>query len=235
MLTFLTFGGGSKNYHEAVDRLISQVKKLELFDNIIGYTEEILKNDDYFWNKHGNFIENNKRGYGYWLWKSYLILKTIENLKDGDILLYLDCGCEIDVRKKQKLIEYIGYLDEHNILGTNGGSVRQYCKMDLILKLDMMKYINNAELTQACVLLILINDKTRALIKEWYELCCEYSNIDDTPSINKNHESFIEHRHDQSVLGLLLLKYNFVTFKRKFHLHYAIDVNRNKSGFSQIK
>jgi hypothetical protein len=106
MKYFITFGAGNKNFHEAVDRLANQVNKLNLFDKIIPYTEDYLKNDNYFWEKHSFFIENNSRGYGYWLWKPYIIKKTMEEMKDGDILLYLDCGCEInynDIKKKKYL------------------------------------------------------------------------------------------------------------------------------------
>ena len=48
-----------------------------------------------------NFIENvikknGKRGFGYWFWKPYLILKVINELKDNDIIHYLDIGCHIN-------------------------------------------------------------------------------------------------------------------------------------------
>ena len=56
-----------------------------------------MYNDKEFWKKNGDFIEKNKRGYGYWLWKSYIIKKTMDMMKDGDILLYLDSGCEINI------------------------------------------------------------------------------------------------------------------------------------------
>jgi hypothetical protein len=75
MKYFITFGAGGQNYYDAVNRLINQVKILNIFDKIIGYTDNDLKNDVEFWTKHSNFIENNKRGYGYWLWKPYIIKK----------------------------------------------------------------------------------------------------------------------------------------------------------------
>ena len=53
-----------------------------------------------FWNNHSEFILANKRGYGYWLWKPYLIMKTLEQMNDNDILVYADCGCEIESNKK---------------------------------------------------------------------------------------------------------------------------------------
>ena len=76
----MTFGGGGKNYYDAVNRLNNELKVVNIFDNIILKYDTDLKNDIEFWNKHGNFIENNKRGYGYWLWKPYLILKMFNNI-----------------------------------------------------------------------------------------------------------------------------------------------------------
>lgn len=94
---FITFGAGGDNYIEAGNRLIEQAKSLELFDKITLYKDADLKADTEFWEKHGDFIEKNKRGYGYWIWKPYLIKKSMDSMKDGDILLYADCGCEIDI------------------------------------------------------------------------------------------------------------------------------------------
>ena len=77
--------------------------------------------------------------------------------------------------------------------------------MDLIVKLNMLddKYLNSDQY-QAGVVLYSINDKTKNFINEWYDLGCDYHNIDDSPSISKNSDIFIEHRHDQSIFSLLL-------------------------------
>ena len=98
---FITFGGGGQNYIDAGNRLINQINNTELFDKTILYTDIDLKNDSEFWNKHSNFILKNKKGFGYWLWKPYIIKKTIAQMKDGDILLYLDAGCEFNIKKKE--------------------------------------------------------------------------------------------------------------------------------------
>ena len=77
---FLTFGGPTVNYHNAVKRISKEAQDLKFFDEIISLTDLDLKKDTVFWKQHGKFLENNKRGYGYWLWKSYLIKKTLEKL-----------------------------------------------------------------------------------------------------------------------------------------------------------
>jgi len=238
MLTFITFGGGGKMFYDAVERLTNQASNLNLFNNIVGYTDKDLLNDDIFNDKHYNFIQNNKRGYGYWIWKPYLIKKTMEKMNDNDILLYLDCGCEIDIRKKDEIIKYIEYVKNYHIIGTEtfGCLEKQWCKMDLILKLDMLDdHVLNSIQRQAGLLLILVCTKTREFINEWYNLCCEYHNIDDTPSINKNLDDFIEHRHDQSIFSLLTKKYNFIIFKKRLSLRNCINVSRNFSKISNIR
>jgi len=64
---FITFGAGNTNYYDACNRLVKQANNLSIFDKIISYTDDYLKNDNIFWTQHKNFIENNKRGYGYWI------------------------------------------------------------------------------------------------------------------------------------------------------------------------
>ena len=213
VLNFLTFGSHN-NHKEAGQRLLGQAKSLELFDNLDLYTGDCLKKDKDFWDRHGTFIENNKRGYGYWLWKSYLINKTMNKLKNGDIILYCDSGCEILKSEKRYLLEYIEEVKKYKILAHVLYVTNEYgfSKMDLILKLGMTNY-NEVYFCQieAGVILLEVNDLTRKLIKEWYDICSDYHYIDDSPSINKNVFFFYEHRHDQSVFSLLIKKYKLFT------------------------
>jgi len=232
MKKFITFGGGSSNFHEAGNRIVTQAKNLNLFDECILFTDQDLKNDSYFWNNHSTFIEKNRRGYGYWLWKPYLIKKTMKKMKDGDILLYLDCGCEIDINKKQKIIDYFELVKNDYIIGSITYDEKEWTKMDLILKLDMLddKYLNVAQ-RQGGTNLFLICDKTRDIVDKLYDLASDYHNIDDSPSIHKNLDGFKEHRQDQSIFSLLTKKYNIYS---KHNLREVFCINRNRSGISKL-
>jgi hypothetical protein len=234
---FITFASHA-NYIDAGKRLLKQANDTNLFTNTILYTPENLKEDTEFWNKHSAFINTNKRGYGYWLWKSYIIKKTMENMNEGDILLYLDCGCEIDNRKINKLIEHIDIVKKNNIkiIDSPTSSIcleKYWCKMDLIetLKMNDEMYLNTPQ-RQAGALLILICNETLALVNEWYNIGCNYHNIDDSPSILPNLPGFKEHRHDQSIFSLLSKKYKL--YNSKYSLRTSIDIMRNKTGISKI-
>lgn len=227
---FITFGSHG-NFIQAGNRLIRQAKRLNIFTETILYTSDYLKKSD-FWVKHTLFINKNKRGYGYWLWKPYIIKKTMETMKDGDIVFYLDCGCELSPNKKGKLLDYISLVKTDKLIGTTTAIEKGWNKMDLIQTLDMNKgiYLNSPQ-RQAGTLLFLVCKETRDLVDEWYTLGCDYHNIDDSPSRLKNLGCFKEHRHDQSIFSLLTKKYGIFS---KARLNDAIYILRNKTGISKI-
>lgn len=231
MKWFITFGAGGPNYTEAGYRLLNQSKNVELFDKTSLYTEDFLKKDVEFWNRHKDFIEKNRRGYGYWLWKPYIIKKTMEQMNDGDVLLYLDCGCEIDIRKKQEISAFLDNVKSEHIICTSTGCFEQHFnKMDLVCKFNLT--IDSSQIQSAAgAILFHVCDKTRHFIEEWYEQGCEYHNIDDTPSIAPNYSGFFEHRHDQSIFSLLLKKYELYSNASLFH---CITYERNRTGISRL-
>jgi len=135
---FITFAAGAVNYTEAAVRLISQADATKLFNKTIFYDDTYLKSQVDFWDKHSEFIEKNPRGYGYWIWKSYIIKKTMEQLADGDTLLYLDSGCEIDINKKEILKVFLESIKSEYIIGSFVSREKLYNKMDLVIKLGML-------------------------------------------------------------------------------------------------
>lgn len=209
-INFITFGSHD-NYIDAVNRLKNQAESLQLFDMIKGYTIDDLKEDEEFWNKHQTFFENN-RMYGYCMWKPYIINKTIEKLNDGDILLYLDSGCELISNEKEHLLFYINEAVKKDKLFasyTPDAPEYKFCKMDLIHKLEMNNHEEDLNLfqIQAGFIFLEITPEIRRVINEWYYFASsDYHNIDDSPSLLPNAEGFIDHRHDQSIFSLLVKK-----------------------------
>jgi len=212
-ITFITFGGPTENFHKRVKELTDQASTFNLFNNIIGFTEKDLQNDKNFWNKHCNFIENNKRGYGYWLWKSYIILKTLNQVNNNDIILYCDVGCHLILDKKDILIEYIDILSKskYGILSFEmGWPEKQWNKGDLFKYFNdnnkniEIEDIKNSGQHHATFMLIKKNEHSVNLINKWYELCSNYHFINDSSSIEKNDKIFREHRHDQAIFSLLV-------------------------------
>lgn len=229
---FITFGAGTKEYEDAAERIIQQAARLQIFDDIIKYTEQDLQNDKEFWSKHGDFIGNNKRGYGYWIWKPYIVKRTMDTLADDDILMYLDCGCELDIRKKKKIIDCIQNTQHHDMVATINGFIRDWTKMDTLIHFQANKppYINSPML-QAGACVYKINRKIKEFANEWYETACIHHLLDDSDSVNRNLPTFRENRHDQSIFSLLIVKYSI---RYKPSLGQGVDIIRNRTGNTRL-
>ncbi len=79
----------------SIIRFHNQAKESNFFDNIFIYNEYNLPKDEKFEALLSHKLVPS-RGFGYWCWKPFIILKTLENIKDGDILVYADIGCHIN-------------------------------------------------------------------------------------------------------------------------------------------
>lgn len=202
----LSFGGGGQNFYDALNRISEELSRTNIFDEIVKFTDIDLKKDSEFWRERKDFIEKNKRGYGYWLWKPYLIKKTLDKMNEGDILLYLDSGCEVKNDNNNKLKELLKKCEKFNILYTSTGKLeKEYTKMDIFSRMNMISgEVLNSIQHQACVLFIKKNDNTTSFINDWYSIACNYNLIDDSSSILSNDSSFVENRHDQSIFSLLV-------------------------------
>ena len=230
---FITFGSHA-NYIEAGQRLCNQAVSLKLFNHIELYTFENLKSDPEFYNKHLDFVLKNKRGAGYWLWKPYLIHKNLQDMKNGDILLFLDCGCELDVSNRMKIVEMFHLVNKYKLITTSTQIEVIWNKMDLLVELQMLQ--NEHLMTrqkQSGASAWLVCDETRKLAKDWYDIACSnnYHFIDDTPSILPNVDGFKEHRHDQSIFSLLIKKYGL---SNEFNMYNCVNYIRNRTGTSQL-
>ena len=203
---FASFGGPSASYHAALQRICGEANQFQIFTKIFGYTDIYLKNDNEFWSQHGGFLSSNPRGYGYWLWKSYLIKKLLTSINDGDVIVYADAGCSMNLQGKPRLLEYIDICknDESGIVSFQLTHLEKCWT-----KGDISNYLGASQndlVTGQLVGGIFILRKCKAivdLVNKWYETGSKYRLIDDSPSINPNDSEFKENRHDQSIWSIL--------------------------------
>jgi hypothetical protein len=210
---FITFGGPSTNYHNSVIRICNEARELNFFNNVYGFTDMDLKQDKVFWDKHGHFIENNKKGYGYWIWKSYLIQKELNKINENDILIYCDAGCQINTNGKDRLFEYIDLLNNNR---DNYGIISFQLEFQEVsyTKKNIFEHFsidcNRIDLKQHVggILLIKKNNHSIHIINNWYNSCCHYNLIND--NVYNERPYFRENRHDQSILSVLVNKYGSI-------------------------
>lgn len=209
---FLTFGD-SVRYSRALQRCENQAKELEIFSGVYAVDEnDLMKNFSEFWGKHRDFILGNNRGFGYWIWKSYLIMELLDNIPKDDVIFYMDSGCQLNPRAMDRFNEYHEYSMEYGGLAFRLNLPElQWTKSDTYYR--VFGELSNDTSQNQCVGGINFfknTQKTKDLLVEWQQICSEnnYHYIDDSPSIKANHQIFKEHRHDQSIFSLLVKKYN---------------------------
>jgi hypothetical protein len=185
---------------------------------------------------HKDFINLNKRGFGYWLWKPYLVLHTLHNINDDDIIIYADAGCEFNKKYKNRLMDYIDIVNnsDYGILSFQMQyEEKVWTKMDTALaiyKPTDFHLLNTGQLYGG-IFLLRKCPHSLFLVKLWYELSCNYHLIDDSPSVAPNNKTFIEHRHDQSIFSLLRKKYGTSILPNETCEYYRrpITSSRNKN------
>lgn len=171
--------------------------------NVKGYTDVDINND--FKIKNGK-IFNNSRGAGYWIWKPYIILDMLNNIKDGDFLIYMDSGANL----LSDPSEYLEMIDEKGILAFSMvQKTSKWTKGDCFYKIDSELKFKDVNQLQGTYIFFKKCENSVKFVNEWLELCCEYDLISDSPNNNMdNLYDFIDHRHDQSIFSLLAYKNN---------------------------
>jgi hypothetical protein len=216
---FLTYNDNSKNYDKYTRELIDSVDNYSNFQTIIYNKNDI----DYSFRQIFENILNQERGGGYWLWKPYIILSILNKLNFNDILFYLDSkyffvenfeNLFIDKLSKTDIVVWKNKPNEEITY------LKNYCKMDVIKKYNMEDLVFNKSAESCWGGAIIIKKTTNSIkiIEEWLKMCCNEHDLTDSESISQNNSEFKDHRHDQSLLSIVLHKYNipFYFFEKKY-------------------
>ena len=112
-INFITYG--NDKFIKAKIRLLNQAKHFNEFDTITGYGPSDL--DSEFREKYKDVLFQS-RGGGYWIWRYHLIQKLLKKMQQNEILIYIDAGCHLNPKGKDRFHQYIEMLkkSEHGML-----------------------------------------------------------------------------------------------------------------------
>ena len=179
-------------------------------DITIGYKKEDI--DAAFINKHREII-NNKKGGGYWLWKPYIILKTMLNSQLGDYIFYCDSGA-FPVARLDVLVKELE-KNKQDVMGFELPlNEKQWTKSSVFKCLatsENINYLKNSNQILASFILFKNTKNSQGFVKEWLDVCCTKDLITDV--VINDEEFLIEHRHDQSIFSILYKINNYIIFK----------------------
>jgi hypothetical protein len=220
-------------------RFYYQSKKLRFYKNIKVYSKKNLSLKTKFILE--KFIRNNERiGYGYWIWKPEIILNYINQIPTNGILHYCDIGCCFYPGKNNvnKLYKYQRIAEKEGFVAFDFSKpklIDPALKYPIIheyehTKHDLAKYLNlklsskemNSPHICATNFFIKKNNKNINFLKDWLNVCNNINLINNTKSVLKNHKNFKVHRNDQSAFSLLckIYKMNILSVYDDFENAY---------------
>jgi hypothetical protein len=161
-------------------------------------------------------ISLKERGSGFWSWKPFIIQKRLNEVPEGDVVLYCDVGriypFKLLDQSIEPFVEWMHSCGQEIMPGVEipwDGPISQWTKRDALLALDM----DRAEILatspiQASFSIWCAGKKSRDFVIKWMELCSQRKLISDDPSVCNlgEYPGFQENRHDQALLSLLCMK-----------------------------
>ena len=207
LLSFYSF-----SLYPSSHRFLQQAKEFDLFDDIYLYNEYTLPKDEQFDKVLKNKLSSDIRGFGYWCWKPFIVLKTLENIEYDDILVYADIGCYLNKSGINRFYEFLDIVIENKNMCTGVGLIEKlYTKSDLFNYFNVLNDKNITDTFQrpATFFILEKNNVNLELVQKWMKVFYDdFSLIDDSPSKIPNLDGFIENRHDQSAFSILSKIYN---------------------------
>lgn len=205
------------------------------FDVFIAYRKEHI--DGSFYEQHKKILEQ-PRFAGYSLWRPYIILETLKMMAENDILFYMDSGAYFSA-SIQPIIDILNQPDTNIVLFENFHTNRHYAKRDTyeIMNVDL-KHRDDMQL-ESGFLAFKNCQQTKDFIQKWLEYCTVERAITDMPSQCQEFDDFWDHRHEQSILTLLYIKYpeniSVVSRFKDAKIHDLFCLHRRRDADIPIK
>jgi len=211
---FITFS--TESHLSYAIELSKTAKDIGGFDIVKIFTPNDV--DEIFLKKNSHILCE-KKGAGYWIWKSHIILKYLYEIDKNDIVCYCDSMYLFTGEKKiQNIVDNIKHIPEifisHNKPNEPHYLEKQYTKGDAFFLMNAidLKYSDTKQVWGG---FIIIKNTFASLqvISEWVTYSQDERIVTDSPSnFKENDPIFNENRHDQSIISLIIKKYNIPTF-----------------------
>ena len=202
LITFAT-----SEYRYKAEALAASAKPF--FDDVRIYGPEDL---DAEFNRRNAHLFRFRRGFGYWCWKSEIILRALELMAPDDELCYSDSQVifERDPAPIFELVrkhDGIGICHQRRERHKNSTWTRRDCFR--VMGCDEPKYWEGDNLATTFSFYTK-TDKSIAFVREWQRWCENYTAVSDERSAD-NLPDFKDHRHDQSIVSILAIRDNLFT------------------------
>lgn len=182
------------------------------FDRVLSYGPEDIEEGFYQANQR---ILDTSRGNGLWLWKPYFILRTLQEMEEGDYLFYCDSG-SFFIHSIQPLIDVAVHTGQNVMTFEDQHAESKFTKRDVFIALDTdepavaksPQRLGGFSLWKKC-------PEAIAFAQGWLRYAQDHQLISDAENASTlpNYPEFVDHRHDQSIFSVLAKKQGLPGFR----------------------
>lgn len=204
----ITFSGA--DYDVPTGRTVQWCKDHKLLWLV--YDDLWLTRQDFYWMNSRLWEHPHKRGFGWYCWKPYIIMCTLDLMGPGDIVMYVD-GDTYPVKDFTHLFyQCSGQDDGITLFRANPHKNYQWCKKDcyVVMGQDTHEY-HDRNLDAGVARFMLFQKgwwRTTQFLAEWLTYCVNpLATTFDPSMLGQEDEGFVEHRTEQAIMTLLAYKY----------------------------
>ena len=143
----VSFGAPFHSFSRAHSRVLQNAENFGAFSSINLFSERDIFNFCPEIIPYKKFLSST-RGYGYWMWKSFLVSRMMELSSDDDLICYADIGCTFNDAGIARFGEYCALTSEYGSLCFDLGHLeRAYTKMDTYKKIfpETLDHLNTGQ------------------------------------------------------------------------------------------
>lgn len=196
---------GDTLFEPSKKRFVQQAENIGIFDKVVAFSPEEVSTEIKTLPTWGI-----KRGGGLWTWKPDIILQTLNQFEDGDIVIYADAGCSVYPTKEWK--KYKKILSKYDIVAQRiFQRTDHWTRRELLDAFLPSNGCNWPKLYQyQATVFMRVSDFSKMFLYQWIELIKNHPvYVMDVTDEEKafQHPTFVENRHDQAVYSALVYKF----------------------------
>ena len=213
--------------------------------------KDIALRDFEFFSRHEDFMRENPKGLGFFIWKPKVLIEELKLLDDGDQLVMIDSGCQLNITESsvRRLHEYLSLSREsggvfmqlkNGDFGLNDLSDSAWAKSALLDFLDPKHRFRDSGQVQSGIIIIEKTKETTEFANKWMEVCELKNNFYlKSPARNEPQQpEFQAHRWEQAIMSLLVKDTEFTLIRDETYFaprwetgeDYPIWAMRNRTG-----
>ncbi len=200
-----------QHFYQAQQKNSQSGREVARFDQVISYGVEQIAPQ--YRHQHQAILQQ-RRGAGYWLWKPYFILQTLQQMSEGDVLFYSDSGAHF-VTGIEPLVARLEHpsgilLFTLEDFHTNKCWTKRDCFY--YMGLDTEPYLSLPQILASFIVCKKTSD-SMDFFARWLRYAEDPRILTDAPNSCglPDYPEFRDHRHDQSILSLLARQYQLNT------------------------